>query len=184
MGVVHVGLVHRDPCQCKVKGFRAVSFIERNVSKRRHLQGVRHTSEVVGGDGTTRAGSTGRGGVSVVSIGTESWSSRIGAGSGTGVEVGSGTDAGSGPRTGVGASCCSRSASDVLAFNPGASIESRVVLRVVGVCRFCNNSVGGRSGKSVKSGTFSSGTGLLRKKRFQLSKRILISTRMVSILVE
>ena len=40
MGVVHVGLVHRDLCECKVKGFRAVSSIERNVSKRRHLQGV------------------------------------------------------------------------------------------------------------------------------------------------
>ena len=45
MGVAHVGLVHRDPCECKVKGFRAVSSIERNVSKRRHLQGVRqHTT--------------------------------------------------------------------------------------------------------------------------------------------
>ena len=42
MGVAHVGLVHRDPCECKVKGLRAVSSIERNVSKRRHLQGVRH----------------------------------------------------------------------------------------------------------------------------------------------
>ena len=42
MGVAHVGLVHHDPCKCKVKGFRAVSSIERNVSKRRHLQGVRH----------------------------------------------------------------------------------------------------------------------------------------------
>ena len=41
MGMAHVGLVHRDPCECKVKGFRAVSFIERNVSKRMHLQGVR-----------------------------------------------------------------------------------------------------------------------------------------------
>ena len=41
MGVAHVGLVHRDPCECKVKGFRAVSSIERNVSSRRHLQGVR-----------------------------------------------------------------------------------------------------------------------------------------------
>ena len=40
MGVAHVGLVHRDPCECKVKGFRAVSSIERNVLKRRHLQGV------------------------------------------------------------------------------------------------------------------------------------------------
>ena len=43
MGVAHVGLVNRDPCECKVKGFRAVSSIERNVSKRRHLQGVRHS---------------------------------------------------------------------------------------------------------------------------------------------
>ena len=42
MGVAHVGLVHCDPCECKVKGFRAVSSIERNVSNRRHLQGVRH----------------------------------------------------------------------------------------------------------------------------------------------
>ena len=141
-------------------------------------------SEVVGGDGTTRAGSTGRGGVSVVSIGTESWSSRVGAGSGVGVEVGSGTGAGSSPRIGVGASCCGRSASDVLASDPGASVESRVILRVIGVCRFCNNSGGGRSGKSVRSGTFSSGTRLPRKKRFRLSKRILISARMVSILVE
>ena len=41
MGVAYIGLVHRDPCKCKVKGFRAVSSIERNVSKRRHLQGVR-----------------------------------------------------------------------------------------------------------------------------------------------
>ena len=44
MGVAHVGLVHCDPCKCKVKGFRAVSSIERNVSNRRHLQGVRHFS--------------------------------------------------------------------------------------------------------------------------------------------
>ena len=41
MGLAHVGLVNRDPCECKVKGFRAVSSIERNVSKRRPLQGVR-----------------------------------------------------------------------------------------------------------------------------------------------
>ena len=41
MGVAHVGLVHCDPCECKVKGFQAVSSIERNVSKREHLQGVR-----------------------------------------------------------------------------------------------------------------------------------------------
>ena len=41
MGVAYVGLVYRDPYECKVKGFRAVSSIERNVSNRRHLQGVR-----------------------------------------------------------------------------------------------------------------------------------------------
>ena len=40
MGVAHIRLVHRNPCGCKVKDFRAVSSIERNVSKR-HLQGVR-----------------------------------------------------------------------------------------------------------------------------------------------
>ena len=34
MGVAHVGLVHRDPYGCKVKGFHLVSSIERNVSKR------------------------------------------------------------------------------------------------------------------------------------------------------
>ena len=36
MGVAHVELAHRDPCECKVKGFCVVSFIERSVSKR-HL---------------------------------------------------------------------------------------------------------------------------------------------------
>ena len=41
MGEAHVGLVHCNPCECMVKGFRAVSSIERNVSKRRHLQRVR-----------------------------------------------------------------------------------------------------------------------------------------------
>ena len=142
------------------------------------------TGEVVDRDGTTGAGSTGRGGVSVVSIGTKSWSFGVGAGSRDGVEVGSGTSASSSPGIGVGASCCSRSASDVLASDPRASVESRVILRVVGVCRFCNNSRGGRSGKSIRSGTISSRTRLPRKKRFRLSKRIFISARMVSILVE
>ena len=33
MGVAHVGLVYRDSCRCKVKGFRVVSSIEMNVSK-------------------------------------------------------------------------------------------------------------------------------------------------------
>ena len=41
MSVAHVGLVHRDPCGCKVEGFRVVFSIERNVS-RRHLQGVQN----------------------------------------------------------------------------------------------------------------------------------------------
>ena len=40
MGVAHVGLVHRDPYECKVKGFHAVSSIERNISKR-YLQRMR-----------------------------------------------------------------------------------------------------------------------------------------------
>ena len=42
MGVAHVGLAHRDPCGYNVKGFRTISFIERNVSIKRHLQRVRH----------------------------------------------------------------------------------------------------------------------------------------------
>ena len=46
MGVVHVGLVHRNPCECKVKGFCVVSSNERNVSKRRHLQGVQHDAHL------------------------------------------------------------------------------------------------------------------------------------------
>ena len=42
MGVTHVGLVRHDPCKSKIKGFCAVSSIERKVTKRRHLQGVQH----------------------------------------------------------------------------------------------------------------------------------------------
>ena len=41
MDVVHVGLVHCDPYGYKVKGFRADSSIDRNVSKMQ-LQGVQH----------------------------------------------------------------------------------------------------------------------------------------------
>ena len=33
MAVAHVGLEHRDPCGCKVKGFCAISSIKRNVSR-------------------------------------------------------------------------------------------------------------------------------------------------------
>ena len=151
--------------------------------------GFAGVGEVVGGVGTTGAGSTGRGGVSEVSIGIGVWTSGVDTSFGTGVEVGSGTRIGAGPGTGVGASCCGWSASDVLASDPGAglpmdSTDSWFVLRVVDVWRFCNNSVGGRSGKSVRSETFTNGTGLPRKKRFRLSKRTLISARMVSILVE
>ena len=40
MDVVHVGLVHCDPCECKVKGFHAVSSIERNVSKEALARGA------------------------------------------------------------------------------------------------------------------------------------------------
>ena len=45
MGVAHDGLVHRDPCKYKVKSFRIVSSIERNVLKV-HLQGMRQLSVV------------------------------------------------------------------------------------------------------------------------------------------
>ena len=41
--MAHVGLVHRDPCRCKVKSFRAVSFIERNVSKEALAKGATET---------------------------------------------------------------------------------------------------------------------------------------------
>ena len=37
MGVVHVGLVYRDLCECKVKGFRTVSLL-RGMYQKRHLQ--------------------------------------------------------------------------------------------------------------------------------------------------
>ena len=105
------------------------------------------------------------------------------------MEAGSRTRAGSGCWAGAGDSCWGHSASDVLASDPGAgllpdSAESRVVLRIVSVYRFCSRSASGRSRKSVRSGNFSNGIGLPQKKRFLLSKRTLISARMVSILVE
>ena len=43
MDVAHIRLVHRDPYGCKVKGFRVVSSIERNVLMR-HLHGVQQWS--------------------------------------------------------------------------------------------------------------------------------------------
>ena len=115
--------------------------------------GFAGVGEVVGGDGMTGAGFAGRGGISEVSIGIGAWTSGVDTNSGTGVEVDSGI--------GVGASGCGLFASDVLASNPGAGLppdsSDWFVLRIVGVWRFCNNSVGGRSGKSVGSGTFSNG---------------------------
>ena len=42
MGVAHVALVHRDPYEYKVKSFRVVSSIERDVSMK-HLQGMQNT---------------------------------------------------------------------------------------------------------------------------------------------
>ena len=45
MNVAHVGLVHRDPCRCKVKGFHAVSSIKRNVSKEALARGATHILE-------------------------------------------------------------------------------------------------------------------------------------------
>ena len=93
---------------------------------------------VVGEDGMAREGSTGRGGVSEVSIGIGVWTSGVDTDSGTGVEVGSGIRIGVDLGTGVGASCCGWSALDVLASDPGAgllpdSAKSRIVLRIVGV---------------------------------------------------
>ena len=115
----------------------------------------------------------------------------MGTGFGTGAEVDPGAGVGTSSGTGVeaGDSCWGRSTSDVLESDPRAglppdSAESRVVLRVVGVCWFCSRSAYGRSKKSARSGTFSNGIGLPRKKRFRLSKRTLIFARMVSILVE
>ena len=35
----HVGLVHRDLCECKVKGFSVFSSIEKNVSKKDTCKG-------------------------------------------------------------------------------------------------------------------------------------------------
>ena len=98
--------------------------------------GFAGVGEVLGGDGTTRVGSAGRGGVSEVSIRTGSWPSGVGAGSGTSAEVGSKIGIGAGPGTGVGTSCCGMSTSDT--SDPGADLspdfaESWVVLRVVGV---------------------------------------------------
>ena len=100
--------------------------------------GFASIGEVVEGDGTTGAGSAGRGGVSEVSIETGSWPSGVGAGSRTGAEIGSGTGTSASRGTEIGASCCGRSASDILASDLGAglpsdSVESWVVLRVVSV---------------------------------------------------
>ena len=100
--------------------------------------GFTGVGKVVGGNGTTGAGSAGRGGVSEVSIRIGSWASGVGVGSGIGVDVGPRTGAGIGPGIGVIASCCDLPASDVLASDPGAglppnSAESWFVLRIVGV---------------------------------------------------
>ena len=48
MGVTHIGLMHRDPYQCKVKGFCAVSSIERNVSKGGTCKGCNMLLIIVG----------------------------------------------------------------------------------------------------------------------------------------
>ena len=129
--------------------------------------------EAAGGDDTTGVESVGRGGVSEVSTGTGAWVFGVGIGSGAG----------------IGTSDCALPTSNVLASDSGASLspdsaDSWLVLRVGGVWRFCNTSVGGRSGNSDRSGTFSNGTGLPRKNRFRASKRALISAKMVSILAE
>ena len=120
-----------------------------------------------------RARSTGRGGVSESSIGTEVGVSGVGTGTGAG----------------VGTSGCALPASTVMASDPRAylspdSADSWLVLRVVGVWRFYNTSVGRRSEDSERSGIFSSRTGLPWKKRFRALKRAHISAKIVSILAE
>ena len=87
--------------------------------------GFASVGEVVGGDRTTGAGSVGRGGVSEVSIGIGSWTSGVGAGSGTSVDVS--------PGTGIGASYCDLSASDVLASRLSTCPSVRVTCSFVRV---------------------------------------------------
>ena len=92
--------------------------------------GFTSVGETTGGDGMTGAGSAGRGGVSEICVRTEAGVS------GTGV----------GTRVGVGTSGCALLALVVLASDPGAclspdSADSWLVLRVVGVWRFCNTSL-------------------------------------------
>ena len=130
--------------------------------------------ETIGGDGIAGARSAGRGRVLEIVIGTEIGVSRTIVGTGAG--VGTSSD-------------YALLASLVLALDPGAclsldSADSWLVLRVVGVWRFCNTSVGGRFENSKRSGTFSSGMGLPRKKWFRASKKALISAKIVSILAE
>ena len=129
--------------------------------------------ETTGGDGMARVGSAERGGISETFIKTEVGVS--GTGGMTGMDVGT--------------SDYALPALVVLASDPRTylsphSADSWLVLRVVSLWRFCNTSVGGRSGNSEGSGTFSSGMGLPQKKRFQASKRALISAKIVSILAE
>ena len=114
--------------------------------------GFTDAGETAGGDGIAGVGSAGRDGVSETFVGTKAGVS------GTVVGIGAGVGTSSG---------CALPASMVLASNHGAylspdSADSWLVLRVVGVWRFCNTSVGRRSGNSERFGTFSSGTGLSR----------------------
>ena len=130
--------------------------------------------EGAGGDRIARAGSAGRGGVSETVVRT-----KIGV-SGTIVGTEASIDTSSG---------CVLPASLVLALDPRTchspdSVDFWLVLRVVGVWRFCSTSIGGRFGNSMRSGTFSSGTGLPRKKQFRVAKRARISAKIVSILAE
>ena len=152
----------------------ALAISDRGGTRRDVLDpGFAGVGEATGGDGMTRAGSARRGGVSEVSIGT-----------GVGV---SGVDVGSG--AGIGTFGCAFPTSDVMASDLGVGLspdfaDSWLVLRVSGVWRFSNTSIGGRSGNSYRSGTLSSGSGLPWKKRFRASKRALISAKIVSILAE
>ena len=104
-----------------------------------------------GGDEIIGAESTRRGGVSEIIVETET--------AGSGIIVGMEASVGTSFDCALPASLVP--ASDLRACRSPDSIDSWLVLRVVGVWRFYNTSIGGNS---VRSGTFSSGMGLPQKK--------------------
>ena len=126
------------------------------------------------GDKIAGVGSAGRDGISETIVGTETGVS--------GIVVG--TKAGVGTSFGYVLPVSLVLASDPKACRFPDSVNSWLVLRIVSVWRFCSTSVGGRSENLVRFGTFSSETGLSKKKQFLVAKRACISAKIVSILAE